>query len=124
MTLLFAATIGVLFACGAYLMLKADLFRVVAGVVLISNAANLTLMSAGLTRGAPPMHPLPDGEPISDPLVQAMTLTAIVIGLAVGALLLGLVYRVYVTHSSVDLDELSRKEASSGEEPDRDEVPV
>ncbi len=123
MILLFALTIGTLFACGAYLMLKADLFRVVVGVVIISNAANLTLMASGLTRGAAPTHPLPDGEPVSDPLVQAMTLTGIVIGLAVGALLLALVYRVYVTHSSVDLDELSRREATSGEEPDRDEVP-
>ena len=124
MTLLMAIVIGVLFGCGAYLMLKADLFRVVAGVVIVSNAANLALMSVGLSRGIAPTYPLAGGEPVSDPLVQAMTLTAIVIGLAVGALLLTLVYRVYTTHSSVDLDELSRREARHGEEPDRDEVPI
>lgn len=124
MTLLLSAVIGVLFGCGAYLMLKSDLFRVVAGVVIVSNAANLTLMAVGLTRGVAPTYPLPGGEQVSDPLVQAMTLTAIVIGLAVGALLLTLVYRVYATHSSVDLDELSRREARDGEDPDDDEVPV
>lgn len=124
MILLFSLTIGVLFACGAYLMLKADLFRVVAGVVIISNAANLMLMASGLSRGIAPTYPLQQGEEISDPLVQAMTLTGIVIGLAVAVLLLTLVYRVYVTHSSVDLDELSRREATSGDEPERDEVPI
>jgi nucleoside-diphosphate-sugar epimerase len=39
-----------------------------------------------------------------------MTLTAIVIGFAVTALLLAMAYRVYVTTRSVDLDELSRAE--------------
>lgn len=123
MTLVFSLAIGTLFACGAYLMLKADLFRVVVGVVIVSNAANLMLMASGLKRGVAPTYPLPEGEEVSDPLVQAMTLTGIVIGLAVAVLLLALVFRVYVTHSSVDLDELSRREATLGHEPERDEVP-
>ena len=122
MTLLTAAAIGVLFGCGAYLVLKPDLFRVIVGLVVISNAANLTLMSSGLTRGTAPILPF-RGE-VSDPLVQAMTLTAIVIGFAVAALLLGLAYRVYTSHDTVDLDELSWQEARTEEQLEREEISI
>jgi multicomponent Na+:H+ antiporter subunit C len=108
--LILSLVIAALFGCGAYLVLKHDLIRVAAGMVLISNAANLFIMSAGLTTGGPPIYPLPAGEPVSDPLVQAMTLTAIVIGFGVSALLLTLVYRVYTSHLSLDLDDLSTAE--------------
>ena len=112
MNLLFALVVGVLFASGVYLLLKPDLFRVVAGLVLISNAANLTLMASGLTRGRAPIGPPAGGEPVADPLVQAMTLTALVIGFAVTAVLLGLSVMVYRSRHSVDLDELSRQQAA------------
>jgi multicomponent Na+:H+ antiporter subunit C len=68
-------------------------------------------MSAGLTKGAAPIYPLPAGESISDPLVQAMTLTAIVISFGVATLVLSLVYRVYDSHHSVDLRRLGSAEA-------------
>lgn len=116
MNLLLASVVGVLFGTGAFLMLKPDLFRVVVGLVLVSNAANLTLIASGLTRGEAPIAPMGEGTPVSDPLVQAMTLTALVIGFAVTALLLALAYRVYRTHHSVDLDELSHAEAQEEEE--------
>ncbi len=110
MTLVVALSIAVLFGAGAYLLLKHDLIRVVAGMVLLSNAANLFIMSSGLTKGQPPIHPLRADRDASDPLVQAMTLTAIVIGFGVSALLLSLVYRVYQTHRSVDIEQLAEAE--------------
>jgi multicomponent Na+:H+ antiporter subunit C len=113
MNLVFAAVIGVLFGSGVYLLLKPDLFRVVAGIVLVSNAANLTLMASGLTRGQAPIIPADGPEPVADPLVQAMTLTALVIGFAVTAVLLALSFGVYRSRHSVDLDDLSRAEADS-----------
>jgi len=122
LTLVISALIAVVFGAGAYLMLKSDLFRVVIGMVLISNAACVTLMAAGIGRGAAPIHPL-EG-PVSDPLVQAMTLTALVIGFAVTALLLSLAYRVYASLETVDLDELSRAEVRREEELEREEVSV
>lgn len=121
MTLLLSVTVAVVFGAGCYLVLKADLLRVVAGLVLIANAASLTLMSAGLTRGRPPID-AKAGDRVADPLVQAMTLTAIVIGFAVTALLLAVVIRVYVTHETVDLDELSRHEAREEAEREREVV--
>lgn len=117
MTLAFALAAGVLAGSGAYLALKRDLLRVVAGIVLIANAANLTLMASGRTQGASPILPV-EGE-VSDPLVQAMTLTALVIGFAVIALLLSLVYRVYTGYDTLDLDELSKEEAHHAREVDR-----
>jgi multicomponent Na+:H+ antiporter subunit C len=124
MNILLAAAVGGLFGAGAFLILKPDLFRVVVGMVLISNAAILALMSSGLTRGSAPIVPLEEGERVADPLVQAMTLTAVVIGLAVTALLLGLAYRVYATHRTVDLDELARAEAREEQESEREDVSV
>lgn len=120
MTLIFALAIAVLFGTGAFLLLKPDLFRIVAGIVLIANAANLTLVAAGLTRGDSPIDP---GEStVSDPLVQAMAITAIVIGFAVTALLLSLAYRVYISSRTVDLDELSHAEALHERELEREEI--
>ncbi|MDQ2683951.1 MAG: sodium:proton antiporter [Chloroflexota bacterium] len=116
MTLVLSVTIAILFGSGVYLVLKEDLIRLAVGMVLITNAANLFIMSAGLSRGEAPIYPLPEGGRVADPLVQAMVLTAIVIGFGVSALLLSLVYRVYMSHLSLDLDDLSaaeeREEAS------------
>ena len=115
MTLLLALTVAIVFGAGTYLLLKADLLRVVAGVLLVSHAANLTLMSSGLARGRPPID-ADVGDPVADPLVQAMTLTAIVIGFAVIALLLAIVLRVYATHETVDLEDLTRQDTGAPEE--------
>jgi multicomponent Na+:H+ antiporter subunit C len=107
--LAFALAASSLFGTGAYLLLNRDLVRVVLGVVLISQAAVLTLIASGLTRGVAPIYPL-TGE-VSDPLSQAMALTAIVIGMAVTALLLALVLRVVQAFRSQELDDVAVVEA-------------
>ena len=110
MKLIFATAAAALFGTGAYLLLHRDLVRLVLGVVLISQASTLTLVASGLTRGSAPIHPLPSGR-ISDPLSQAMALTAIVIGLAVTALLLVVVLRVVHAYRSEDLGDVAEQEA-------------
>ena len=109
MNLLFALAAAALFGTGAYLLLSRDLVRVVIGVVVVSQAAVLTLMASAIVRGVAAIYPLP-GEPISDPLSQAMALTAIVIGMAVTALLLALVLRVVRAYRSPELDEVVDEE--------------
>jgi multicomponent Na+:H+ antiporter subunit C len=109
MTLVFALVVGVLFGTGAYLLLSRDLVRVVFGVAVVSHASVLTLIASGLTRGYAAIYPL-DGRTVSDPLSQAMALTAIVIGLAVTALLLALALRVVVAYRSQELDEVAEEE--------------
>ena len=123
MNVVFALAIGALFGTGATLALKADLFRVIAGLLLISNATILTVMASGLSRGGAPILGETEG-PLSDPLVQAMALTALVIGFGTTALLLGLARQVHATHDTVDLDELSRRQREAAEERDREEVSV
>ena len=110
MNLVFALAAAVIFGTGAYLLLQRDLVRLVLGIVLISQAAVLTLIASGLTRGAAPIHPLTERD-VSDPLSQAMALTAIVIGLAVTALLLVLVLRVVGAYESREIDEVAEEEA-------------
>src|SRR6185312_16137303 len=52
MKLVFALAASLLFGTGAYLLLNRDLVRVVLGIVLVSQAATLTLIESGLSRGA------------------------------------------------------------------------
>lgn len=103
MILALALVISVLFGSGAFLLLKRDLIRVVGGVILLSNGANLFIVAAGLSRGREPIYPLPPGEPVSDPLVQALVLTAIVISFGTVAVLLGLIYRASTARRAIDV---------------------
>jgi multicomponent Na+:H+ antiporter subunit C len=103
-----ALAVATLFGSGAYLLLRRDLIRDVVGMILVGNSVTLFLLASGLGRGRAPIHPL--AGPASDPLVQAMALTAIVINFAISALLLSLVYAVYVAHGSLDQDDLLRAE--------------
>ena len=82
---------AVLFACGVYAMLERSLTRVLIGFLLLGNATNLLLL---IVMGVPGNAPFfgTEGE-LSDPLPQALTLTAIVITFAVSAFLLALIYR-------------------------------
>lgn len=124
MTLLLSLAIATLFGAGATLLLKSDLIRIVVGMVLISNAANLFIMSSGLSRGAAPLYPLPEGSLVSDPLVQAMTLTAIVISFSITALLLSIAYRAYLDLESVELDELEEAEEREESEQEQEWRPL
>ena len=121
MTLIFALAASLLFGIGAAMLLSRDLVRVVLGVALISQSAVLTLIASGLTRGSAPIYPLEE-RPVSDPLSQAMALTAIVIGMAVTALLLALVLRVVVAFRSQELDEVAEEEAELDERLEREDA--
>ena len=93
MELLLASAIGVIAASGIYLLLRARTFPVVLGLTLLSYAVNLLLFaSGGLTlSGAPILEPTKDAY--TDPLPQALVLTAIVIGFAMTAFVLVLALR-------------------------------
>lgn len=100
MTLAFSLAVAALFGCGAYLLLKPDLVRVVAGITLVSQAAVLTVLASSLTIGEAPILPIEGMSAVSDPLPQAMALTALVIGLASIGLVLALTERVLITRGS------------------------
>jgi multicomponent K+:H+ antiporter subunit C len=90
--LIVAAAIGVLTACGVWLLLRPRTFQVAIGLSLISYAVNLFIFSMGrLEIGAAPIveaGKAVDPASFADPLPQALVLTAIVISFATTALLL------------------------------------
>jgi multicomponent Na+:H+ antiporter subunit C len=118
-----ALVFAAVFASGTFLLLQRDLTRVVVGIILVSNSAVLFIISAGLTRGVAPIHPLEGAGSVSDPLVQGMALTAIVIGFGVAALLLAMVYRLYVSHRTIDAEEVADYEMRQAEALERAEGP-
>jgi multicomponent Na+:H+ antiporter subunit C len=90
-----AIVAGALVSAGVYLMLERSLTRILVGVLLASNGVSLLfLVVSGAAGGAPIIGTTPQQE-MSDPLPQAMVLTAIVITLAVTAFLLTLGYRSF-----------------------------
>jgi multicomponent Na+:H+ antiporter subunit C len=131
MNLVIAVAVAVIIGSGSYLLLKHDLVRVAIGMMLVSHGASLFVMLAGLMRGVAPIYPIGDTRRVADPLVQAMTLTAIVITFGVTALLLSLIYRVSLAHATLDTDELALVEEmeerqaeldSGADDPEDDEM--
>lgn len=102
---------GVLYTVGVYLVLERSLTRVLLGVMLLTNATNLLIVHAAGMPGLAPLYSSDvDPQDYTDPLPQALVLTAIVIGLAVTAFLLGLIYRSWV---------LSRRDVIADDDEDR-----
>ncbi|MEU2255655.1 Na(+)/H(+) antiporter subunit C [Nocardia xishanensis] len=94
--------IGVLTACGVYLILERAVSKMLLGMILFGNAANLLIMTVGGPDGEPPIG---GGEPegMADPLAQAMVLTAIVITMGLAAFVLSLAYRSYMLTTTDDV---------------------
>lgn len=86
---------AVLIGTGSYLLLERSLTRVLVGVLLAGNGVNILFLVASGRSGRAPIYGLNPVDEISDPLPQAMVLTAIVITLAVATFLLTLAYRSF-----------------------------
>ncbi|ALD64706.1 Na(+)/H(+) antiporter subunit C [Glutamicibacter soli] len=97
----FLVITGVLLATGFYLVLERTLTRVLLGIMLLGNGVNLLILTAGGRKGAAPLFK-PDlpADQYSDPLPQALILTAIVITFAVTAFLLAMIYRSWTLTSA------------------------
>lgn len=105
MTVLVALMAGVLFATGTYLLLQRLLSRIVVGLGLIAHAANLILLGSGGRPGAAPILDGRDPAAYSDPLEQALVLTAIVITFGVTAFLLALAFRSWESSGSDEVED-------------------
>ncbi|MFC7403534.1 Na(+)/H(+) antiporter subunit C [Georgenia alba] len=84
---------GVLVGTGVYLLLERSLTRVVIGIALLSNGVNVLVLIAGGRAGGAPIIGQTEPAEMSDPLPQAMILTAIVITLGLTSFLLAMAYR-------------------------------
>lgn len=109
-----AVLVGVLVAASVYLMLARNILRFLFGLILLSNAVNLSILAAGrIEHVAPPL--VPEGLaqppiPVANPLPQALVLTAIVIGFGLLAFALVLVYRGYLELGTLDTDAMREAE--------------
>lgn len=90
MELLISAAIGVLTACGLYLILRPTTFSIVLGLTLLSYAVNALIFFSGRLGASTPPLILPGTSGHTDPLPQALVLTAIVIGFGMTAYLVAL----------------------------------
>jgi multicomponent Na+:H+ antiporter subunit C len=99
-----ALLVGVLVSAGVYLLLGRTLMRQIIGLSLLSHAANVfILLAAGLRGNVPVLGAAP--TPYTDPLPQALILTAIVISFGVTAFLLALGYRMHLFEGGADDDD-------------------
>ena len=91
--LLLVVVVAALVAAGVYLLLERSLTRIIIGVVLMGNGINVLFLLAGGEAGGAPIVGTTPTDRMSDPLPQAMVLTAIVITLGMTAFLLAMAYR-------------------------------
>ncbi|XTZ15125.1 Na(+)/H(+) antiporter subunit C [Micromonospora echinospora] len=109
-TLVLAVIVGVLVAAGVTLLLERNLTRILLGVILFSNGVNVLILLSGPAEEAPLAGTTP-ADQMSDPLPQAMILTAIVITLGLSAFLLAVAYRSWLltAHDEVRDDPEDRQ---------------
>lgn len=109
MTLAIALVVGVSCAAGAYLVLSRDVVRAVLGIIVMSGGANLALIAAGRPGSSQPAV-IPRGEVVahgvSNPVPQALVLTALVIGFVLACIAFALAVRLVYATGSDDLDTL------------------
>lgn len=106
MEVLMIITVGVLCAVATYLILSKSMLRVIIGIVILSHGAHILLLTmSGLKEGSPPVLG-EEAVSYTDPLPQAMILTAIVIGFGITAFMLVLAYRTYKAHKTDNFDDL------------------
>jgi len=122
MTILLALAISLCVAAGTWLLLSRDVFRLIMGLAVLGNAANLALFMAGRPGGMTPPVIVEGAATLAadaaNPLPQALVLTAIVIGFAL--LCFGLVLAARVSrahgHSDVGAYQVSEPQASPGQD--------
>jgi multicomponent Na+:H+ antiporter subunit C len=97
------------FAVGLYgIVTSRDLVHLVVCLSVMQSASYLLLLSIGYVDGgsAPVFADVPLGTRAVDPVVQALTLTDVVVGTTVTALLLALAVQAHKRYGTLDPHEL------------------
>jgi multicomponent Na+:H+ antiporter subunit C len=105
MELLTALAVGALFGIAIFQMLQRNVIRSAIGLILISSAINLFLLSTGAYQGIVAAYAGVQGQR-SDALPQALILTAIVISMGGISLVLSMLYVLSARYRTSDLDEV------------------
>jgi multicomponent Na+:H+ antiporter subunit C len=111
MEVLLAIVIGTLYAAGIFMILRRSLVRLIIGLILLGNAANLLIFLLGrISKGKPPLIPEDAtflSEVYADPIPQALILTAIVISFGLQAFAIVLVKRTFRVVKTDDIDQMN-----------------
>jgi multicomponent Na+:H+ antiporter subunit C len=106
--------------CGVYLVLERSLTRVLVGLVMLGNGVNVLFLISGGPAGRAPIVGS-GSSPMSDPLPQALVLTAIVISLGTTAFVLAMAYRSWqlTDHDDVqdDVEDAAIRLLAEADEP-------
>lgn len=117
METLIAILIGVLFASGVFCLLRRSIMKLIVGIILLSQGANLLVFTAGgLTKTTPVFADSKTGlAPAlhADPLPQALVLTAIVIGFGLVVFSIALLLRAYRAVGSDDINAFNETDRIS-----------
>ena len=113
-----ALVVGVLYSVGFYLLLQRSLMKVLLGIVVLGHGANLLLQLAGGPPGRAPIVGNAPTDSFTDPLPQALALTAVVITFALTTFLLALGYRSWVLLSDDEVqDDVEDRQVARRERP-------
>jgi multicomponent Na+:H+ antiporter subunit C len=114
MDIALAVVIGALVSCALYLFLQPNLLRMVFGLTILNNAVNLLIIAGGRITSRQPalveQGKTALGDHSGNPLPQAFTLTAVVIGFGLLAFVLVLVYQSYSIVGTIDTDAQTLEE--------------
>ncbi|MDO5609009.1 MAG: Na+/H+ antiporter subunit C [Capnocytophaga sp.] len=111
MEFILAIIIGLFYAAGVFLMMRRSLVKLIIGLIMIGNGANLLIFLLGrIVKGAPPIIP-GDSKVIegifADPVPQALILTAIVISFGLQSFAIILIRKAYKAVKTDDLDQMN-----------------
>ncbi|NOR17105.1 cation:proton antiporter [candidate division WOR-3 bacterium] len=104
--------VAALILIGLYAVIfKRNLIKMVIGITLIESGVNLFLITLGYREGSiAPIYTSSPGGIMALPVPQALTLTSIVIGVAVLALMLSLVIHIYRHYGTLDVRKIGGPE--------------
>jgi len=115
MEYLVASSVGVLTAAGIYLMLRLRAFPVILGMAMLSYAVNVFLFSTGrLAVDLPPVLSK-TATAYTDPLPQALVLTAIVISFGMTAVLVMIALGAFFENGNDRIDDDTDPDAEASE---------
>lgn len=103
-------TVAVLIAIGlGTVLFKKNLIKIIMGITLMENGANLFLVSLAYRQGGnSPIFTSAESTDMVMPTAHALTLTSIVIGVATTALMLSFVIMIYKHYNSVNTEDVRR----------------
>ena len=114
MNVLFAIATGIMFGMGVFLLLRRDLIKAAMGFYVLFASVNLFFLAVGAFNGKVPAYVNADNQTVgqpSDPTVQALMLTAVVISFGSFALLMSFIAVISRRYKTIDTNEVNHLKA-------------